>query len=92
MAIQFLRTIRQRQAGLPAPTAKDPLKALIIPKIDFRQATFSSALDFLKQKAAELGVTVSFVSQLPAPQMEHPVTLNLSKIPFLDAFGTYAAQ
>jgi hypothetical protein len=85
VAIQFLRAIRQRQAGLPTATTKDPLKELILPKIDFREATFSTALDFFKQKAAEQGVTVSFVSQLPAAQMEHTVTLNLSNIPFLDA-------
>ena len=30
-------------------------------------------------------MNVSFVSQLPAPQMEHMVTLSLSHIPFLDA-------
>ena len=85
VAIQFLRAIRVREAGLPPATNRDPLKELILPKIDFKEATFSAALDFLKQKAAEQSVTVSFVSQLPAAQMEHTVTLNLSNIPFLDA-------
>jgi len=85
LAIQFLRAIRQRQAGLPASTTKDPLKELIISRIDFKDATFSAALDFLKQKAADQSVTVSFVSQLPAPQMQHTVTLALTNIPFLDA-------
>jgi hypothetical protein len=85
LAIQFLRAIRQREAGLPTPASHDPIGSLMIPKIDFKAATCSAALDFLKQKAAEQSVTVSFVSQLPAAQMEQTVTLNLNNIPFLDA-------
>jgi len=84
LAIQFLRSIRQREAGV-APVTKDPLKALILPKVELKDATFSSALDFFKHEAAAQSVTVSFVSQLPQPQMDHTVTLSLSQIPFLDA-------
>ena len=84
LAIQFLRNIRLRQAGL-APAAKDPLKGLILPRVELKDATFAAALDFFKQEAARQSVTVSFVSQLPAAQMQHAVTLSLSQIPFLDA-------
>jgi hypothetical protein len=84
VAIQFLRTIRARQAGQPA-APKNPFDALVLSKVDIKDATFSSALDFFKQKAADQSVTVSFVPQLPEAQMEHTVTLNLSNIPFLDA-------
>ena len=84
VAIAFLRKIRLDEAGQPA-APKDPLKDLILPKIEFKQATFSAALDFFKAEAAKQSVTVSFVSQLPAPQMEHMVTLSLTQIPFLDA-------
>jgi tetratricopeptide (TPR) repeat protein len=84
LAIQYLRKIHLAQAGMPN-VAKDPVKELVIPQIDFKDATFSSALDFFKTAAAKQGVTVSFVAQLPEPQMEHRVTLNLSQIPFLDA-------
>jgi hypothetical protein len=83
MAINFLRSIRLSQ-GVHPPVANDPLKAVIIPKIEFKDATFSSALDFMKAAAAKQSVSVSFVSQLPKPQMDHTVTLSLSQIPFLD--------
>ena len=91
MAIQFLRAIRQRQAGMPSAPAKAPMKGLILAKIDFKDATFSTALDSFRQEAAEQGVTVSFVTQLPAAQMEHTVTLNLSKSRFSTRSGTYAS-
>lgn len=86
-AIQFLRLIRLKQAGQAPTPAADPIQALILPKIEFKDASFSSALDFFKQKAADQGVTVSFVPQLPAPQMDHTVTLSLTNIPFLDALN-----
>jgi len=86
LAIQFLRNIRLRQAGIVTPS-HDPIKELVLQKVDFKNASFSSALDFLKQKAAEQSVTISFVSQLPPPQMDRAVTLSLSQIPFLDALN-----
>jgi thioredoxin-like negative regulator of GroEL len=86
LAIQYLRKIRAATAGAQPP-AKDPIKDLVLPKIDLKNATFSAALDFFKQQAEKQGVTVSFVSQLPADQMNHPVTLSLGQIPFLDALG-----
>jgi len=91
VAIQFLRNIRLAQAGAAPSPAKDPLKSLVIPKIEFKDATFSAALDFFKQAAARQSVTVSFVPQLPQPQMEKMVTLNLAQIPFLDAL-TYLCE
>ena len=84
LAIGYLRSIRVREAGAP-PRASDPLKTLMLPKIELKDATFSAALDFFKQAAAQQSVTVSFVSQLPAAQMERTVTLSLGQIPFLDA-------
>ena len=83
-AIAMLRKIKLAQAGA-APTPKDSISSLVLPKIDFKDASFASALDFFKQEAAKQSVTVSFVPQLPAAQMQHPVTLNLTQIPFLDA-------
>ena len=91
LAIQFLRKIKMSEAG-QAPTApQDPLKALVLPKIEFKDATFAAALDFFKAEAGKQSVTVSFVAQLPAAQMQHTVTLSLSNIPFLDAL-TYLCQ
>jgi len=86
LAIQFLRKIRLAEAGVAATPAEDPLQALIIPQIAFKDATIGSALDFLKQEAAKQSVTVSFVVQLPPDQAagQH-VTLNLTQVPFLTA-------
>ena len=84
LAIQFLRTIRLHEAGAPA-AVNDPIKNLVLAKVQLKDATFSAALDFFKQEAASQSVTVSFVPQLPAAQMQHTVTLSLSQIPFLDA-------
>ena len=85
LAIQSLRNIRLREAGITPAPAKDPLKSLVLPKVELKDATFSAALDFFKHEAAAQSVTVSFVSQLPAVQMDHTVTLSLSQVPFLDA-------
>ncbi len=85
LAIEYLRNIRLREAGMAPAPAKDPVESLVIPRIEFKDATFSSALDFLKVAAAKQSVTISFVPQLPEAQMEHTVTLSLSQIPFLDA-------
>lgn len=90
-AIQFLRIIRIRQAGLP-PAGKDPLKDLVLPKVELKDAAFSAALDFFKYEAAKQSVTVSFVPQLPPAQLEHTVTLSLSQIPFLDALRYLCEQ
>jgi tetratricopeptide (TPR) repeat protein len=83
LAIQYLHNIRIAQA-ISAPV-KDPLESLMIPHIQFKEATFSAALDFFKEAAARQSVNVSFVSQLPAAQMVHSVTLDLTNIPFLSA-------
>jgi tetratricopeptide (TPR) repeat protein len=84
LAIQFIRNINLKEAGKP-DKEKDPLKTLMLPKIEFKDATFAAALGFFKDEAAKQAVTVSFVPQLPEAQMEHSVTLSLSNIPFLDA-------
>jgi hypothetical protein len=85
LAIQYLRKIRLREAGVAPTTTSDPVKNLVLPKVDLKNATFSSSLDFFKAEAAKQSVTVSFVPQLPPAQMDATVTLSLSQIPFLDA-------
>jgi hypothetical protein len=86
LAIQYLRNIRLKEAKAGGATpAQDPVQGLTLQKIAFKDATFSAALDYFKQEAAKSSVNVSFVSELPEPQMSHKVTLNLSNIPFLDA-------
>ena len=84
LAIQYLRAIRSKQASI-APVENDPVKSLVLPIVNLKEATFSSSLDFLKQSAAKRSVNVSFVSQLPAAQMDTRITLNITNIPFLEA-------
>ena len=90
LAVQFLRKIRLGQAAMGSPTPK-PIDSLLIPKINFTNATFTSALDYLKQAAAKQNVTVSFVPQLPPAQLNRTITLNLDNIPFYDAL-TYLCK
>ena len=83
LAIQYLRRINLRQGAGPKP--KDQLGGLVIPKIEFRDATFSVALNALRDQAAKQSISVSFVSQLTPEQMAHPVTISLSNVPFMEA-------
>jgi hypothetical protein len=91
LAIQYLRNIHLAEASQPV-APKDPLKGLVIPQIEFKDATFAAALDFFKKAADKQGVSVSFVPQMPAAQMERTVTLSLSNIPFLDALRYLCEQ
>jgi hypothetical protein len=85
VAIGFLREIRAAEAGQVTSPAKDPIQTLVIPSVQFNEATFSSCLDYLKQQAAAKSVDVSFVEQLPPSQLQTHVTLSLHSIPFLEA-------
>jgi hypothetical protein len=87
LAIQFLRKIRAGLLIQQAAANPSSVNNLVLPKITLNQATFGAALDFFKSQAAQQNVTVSFVTQLPAQQLLHPVTLNLSQVPFLDALN-----
>jgi hypothetical protein len=84
LAIQYLRNIRKALAGTQT-TQQNPIKGVVIPQINFRNATFAAALDFFKQAAAKQSVTVSFVPNLPPEQLNRPITLNLTQVPFLTA-------
>jgi hypothetical protein len=85
LAISYLRKIRLSEAGVAPTPEQKPIDSLILDKINFNNATFSSALDFLKHRAAEHSINVSFVVELPASQQDAKITLNLAEIPFLDA-------
>jgi hypothetical protein len=77
--------------AIPAATGLSSLRlqALIIPGIQFKDATFSAALEFLKQQAAKQSVNVSFVPRLSASQMEKTYTVNFPKVSFLDALNYF---
>jgi hypothetical protein len=88
-AIAYLRTMKARevQAGAGAVQEKQ-LSAIILPKIEFREATLGSALDFLKQQVNKQTAgkqVVNFVVQLPEEQVKkQTVTLSLANVPFTE--------
>jgi hypothetical protein len=89
VAIGYLRRIKVDEASKPKGNDQEKqLAALIIPKIEFRDATLGSALDYFKKtvdKQSGGKQAVNFVVQLPAEQVNTPVTLNLSNIPVTEA-------
>ena len=87
VAIGFLKKIAVDEKNKPqVTTLQKQLEKLIIPRVEFREATLGSALDFLKQAAAKNSdgkVAVSFVVQLPEEQAKtQTVTLALANIPY----------
>jgi len=89
-AINFLRRIKVAEESRPKYTdQQQQLAGIVIPQIQFREATLGSALDFLK-KAVEKQTggkqAANFVVQLPAEQVNtQTVTLNLTNVPFTEA-------
>ncbi len=85
VAAGYLRKIALDQAKQPAPnTTKQQLEKLMLPKVDFKEATFSSVLDFLKNAATKNSdgkVNVSFVVN-PDVQSAQTVTLALANVPY----------
>ena len=84
-AESYMRMIKAHQpkSGGTGQLEKQ-LRGLILPKVEFRDATFSSALDYLKQQAAKQSVAVSIVVQ-PDVNKNDQVTLNLTSVPFTEA-------
>jgi len=87
-AIGFLRRILAQEGQNKGLALEKQLDTLMIPRLDFKEATLQSALDFMK-KAAEKSsngkIAVSFVVQAPPEAGSTPVTLSLSNIPFTEA-------
>ena len=87
VAIGFLRKIAVDEAKKPpVSTTQKQLEKLILPKVEFRDATLGSALEFLKQAAvknSEGKVAVNFVVQLPEDQVKtQTLTLSLTSMPY----------
>ncbi|EDY16877.1 hypothetical protein CfE428DRAFT_5686 [Chthoniobacter flavus Ellin428] len=84
--IRAMKGARSRRAVCPI---ERQVASVMIPQIQFRDATLGSALDYLKKAVArESGnkVAVNFVVKLPAEQVAtQTVTLSLSKVPFTEA-------
>jgi hypothetical protein len=71
-----------------AGSQEKQLSALMVPKVEFKEATLDSALDFLKRQAAKLSgdkIAVNFVPQLSDDQLHtQTVTLSLTNVPFTE--------
>ena len=89
VAIANLRRIQAEQAQRGVGTVQEKkFAALIIPRIEFREATLGAALDAIKKKADEASggkLPVNFVLQLPEETVKSQVvTLNLTNVPFTE--------
>lgn len=84
-AQNYLRMIRAAEAKSgPGGGLQKKLTGLVLPQVNLKSATFSSALEYLKQLAEKEGTNVSFVTQLPEATLKEPVTLALSNVPFTE--------
>jgi hypothetical protein len=88
-AQNYLRSIAvQEKAGGGASDLEKQLQALIVPHVEFKDATFGSALDYLKQTAEKVSngkTSANFVVKVPSDVVDSKkVTLNLSKVPFTE--------
>ena len=88
-AIGYLKMIAtQTKTDSAGAAVEKSLTALIVPQVQFKEATFGSALDFMKKKCTEVSggkQTVNFVVQPGIDQEATRVTLSLSNIPFTEA-------
>ncbi|EDY22029.1 hypothetical protein CfE428DRAFT_0154 [Chthoniobacter flavus Ellin428] len=82
-----------RAVSFTGPTA-DAASRIIIPRLDFREATLGEALDFLRKKAEELSPNRSLfnlVLNLPPDARPPRLTLELKDVSLLDAARSIAA-
>ena len=88
-AIGYLRQIKVAEANRPKGNDQEKqLAGLIIPKIQFQEATLDAALGYLKkavEKESGGKLAVNFVVQLPAEAKSQSVTLNLTNVPVTEA-------
>lgn len=88
LAKNYLRLINAQAKKSKPNQAPKPLADLVLPHIDFKDASFSSVLTYLKTKAAELSqdkVKVNFVVQLGEGVADSKmVSLSLNNVPFTE--------
>lgn len=84
-ARNFLKAIAVAESQIaPGVSMEKQLQRLILPKVDFSNATFDSTLNALRQQASKASggkIEPNFVVQ-PSVNASTPVTLHLSNIPF----------
>lgn len=88
VAANYLRMIQSREelAG-KSGALEQQLQALVMPKVELRDATFPEALEALRQQAAKVSggkAAVSFVLQTSPEIAKKTVSLNLTNIPFTE--------
>jgi hypothetical protein len=86
-AIGGLKQIAVQEAKGGGTTVEKQFATLIIPQIQFKEATFSEALDFLKKKVADVSggkQAANFVVQ-PGVDQSAKITLSLTNIPLTEA-------
>jgi hypothetical protein len=87
VAQNYLRLVNTQLAAAPKGNAiEKQLGSVILPKVDFRDASIGSVFDYLRQQVPKLtnGKTnVNFVLQVPDQTLQsQTVTLQLSNVPF----------
>ena len=90
-AISYLRRIIAEEAKNPNKDmtngSQAALAKVILPKVDFREASLAEALDFLRQKGNQIGegkVAINFVLQIDEAAKLNKVTLSLQNVPFTE--------
>lgn len=85
-AIGFLRRIAVEGKKGGGNTTEKQLASVVMPKVEFREATLGSVLEYLKQtltKSTEGRVSVNFIVQRDVP-VTQPITLSVTNIPFTE--------
>jgi hypothetical protein len=96
-AINFLKLLKANKGTVNPKTLpiERQVAGIIIPQIQFRDATLGSAVAYLKkavEKESGGRVAVNFVVQLPAEQIStQTVTLALNQVPFTEALKYLAS-
>ncbi|HEX8296874.1 MAG TPA: hypothetical protein VF593_11270 [Chthoniobacteraceae bacterium] len=88
-ALGYLRVIRAKEEKENKHGSQEKqLAGLIVPAVQFREASLSASLDFLKQQVAKLSEgkqSVNFVLQVPDEVAKaNSVSLNLNNVPFTE--------
>jgi hypothetical protein len=90
-AINYLRRINAEEAKRPNAGMTNGTEAslakVILPKVDFREASLAEALEFLKQKGNQIGegkVAINFVLQIDEAAKASKVTLTLHNVPLTE--------
>ena len=87
VARNYMRILQSQLAAAPKGNVMEKqLSTVILPKLDFRDASIGSVFDYLRQQVPKVTAgksTVNFVLQVPdATLQSQTVTLQLTNVPF----------